>query len=104
MTIAGILILIDYKLKRDLVDLFARIEAAIETGNRLYDTDTAHTYSGADIRDSTVVGNNPTVETADVPKQSNPDGENGHKANGYVPTQRSRGTRNKTVPGTDKPV
>lgn len=104
VTVAGILILIDYKLKRDLLELFARIEAAIETGNRLYSQDTDNANGDSSVPGSFVVGDNPTVETPNVPEQSNGHGSQ-RAANGqYTTAKRNRGTGNTQIPDVDKPV
>lgn len=104
VSVAAILILIDYKLKRDLVQLFARIESAIETGNRIYGTGTTDTASDPDIRDGFVVGNNPTMETTNVPGKDATGSQNGHPRSRNTTANRNGGTRNTKVPSTDKPM
>jgi hypothetical protein len=104
VSVAAILILIDYKLKRDLVELFARIESAIETGNKLYGTYTANASSDTDIRDGVVVGDNPPMETPDVHKPGTAGSQNGHPRGRNTTAHNSRGTRNTTVPDADKPM
>jgi hypothetical protein len=61
---AAVLILIDYKLKQDLLRLFGRIETAIETANRLHSQDADVSNDTGDIPDSSLVGADPTVEAA----------------------------------------
>lgn len=104
ISVAAVLILIDYKLKRDLLELFARIESAIETGNRIYGTDTDHAGSDNPVPGSFVVGDHSPVETTDVPSTAN-----GHskarEANGRFTTAHRDGrTGNTPVPDPDKPV
>jgi hypothetical protein len=102
VTVAGILILIDYKLKRDLVELFARIESAIETGNKLYDTFAANNSSDTNLRDGTVVGDNPPMETPDVRKPGNTGSTNRGTAGKQSASNGSGGTRNTPVQGPGK--
>lgn len=101
---AALLILIDYKLKQDLIKLFERIEATIETGQRVYIPDAVFNSNTGSVPDSPVVGDNTTMETPanDKPPRTNGNGRKaavrGTSANG------SRGNRNPAVSEPDKPV
>jgi hypothetical protein len=101
---AALLILVDYKLKQDLIKLFERIEATIAAGQRVYFPDAVFNSDTGSVPDSAVVGDNPTVEApaSDKPNHANSNGRKatvrGTAANG------SRGNRNQAVPQPGKPM
>lgn len=101
---AAILILVDYKLKQDLVALFRQIEAAMNYESRLYDANAANPDSYSAVFGNAVVGNNPIVETTDVPVTDSPQTTEPHTTSERKSSVRRTGTRGKTIPDTDKSV
>jgi hypothetical protein len=99
---AAILILIDYKLKQDLLKLFERIETAIGTEQHLFDANTSKPGNSSNIPGSPMVGDNTIMETSDIP-----DSANGHGASRQATSKRAAAngngrTRNTTIPDPDK--
>lgn len=101
---AAVLILIDYKLKQDLVALFRQIEAAMNYESRLYSANAGNPDSYSVVFDSSLVGDNPPVEktapdNADKPHAAEPKPTGERKS-----AVRGSGARSKKVPDADKSV
>lgn len=104
LTVAGLLILIDYKLKRDLLTLFARIEKAMEYAQ---ESGRGANSGSADI--DSVYPRNMVADASGV-EAVRTDAAN--SANGTAATatgnrpspKRSRGNGNRTIPQPDKSV
>jgi hypothetical protein len=99
---ALILILVDYKLKNDLTDLYQKMEVALARGQKLFDQDG---NSGSDpvlLRPGDLVGNVSPLETTDHIGVA---GQNGKPKARRSPTAgRSRGNGDKAVSESDKPM
>lgn len=69
LVVGIILVLIDYKLKQDLVKLFERIEGSIATASGVHRQDAGIRTDPGSVPSDTVVADNPRVETptADSP-------------------------------------
>jgi hypothetical protein len=101
---AAVLILIDYKIKQDLVGLFKQVEAAIYHESRIHCADTDNYHGDSGLPDSALVGDNAIMETTDVPVTASASAP-GRKTASRNKTPDSRaGTRSKKVPDTDKSV
>lgn len=94
---AAVLILIDYKLKQDLIKLFERIESGIEAANRLHTQDSRINTDTGNIPSGSMVGDNPGMETAASDAANSPNGASRKTANKRTPANGSRGTRNQAV-------
>lgn len=100
---ALVLILVDYKLKNDLVDLYKKMERALADGQKLFGPEFASDIDIASLRTGDMVGNAATVETANGSGppigmgQSSP-AETARR----TPAKRNRGNRNPPVPEPDK--
>ncbi len=94
---SGLLVLIDYRLKQDLLKLFQRIEVAIETANRIYPQNPDVSSDTGDISGGSVVGDNPSVETSapDITRAANGSGRK--TANRRTSPNGSGGTRSAPV-------
>lgn len=101
---AGILILIDYKLKQDLLRLFERIESAIETGNRLFPQDASERPNPSRVPTDTVVGDNPRVGTPTNGQSANGSTRSKPRPSRGKATNGSGGTRDSEIPESSKPV
>lgn len=102
---ALVLILVDYKLKNDLVDLFKRMEAALEDGRKLLGPQFAANVDLDSVRPGNMVGNASPVETS----ASNGSAEGLGLTHKTAPpkretTVRARRTRGTPVPRPDNPV
>ena len=97
---ALILILVDYKLKNDLTDLYQKMEVALERGQKLFDEDTNTGSDSMRVRPGNLVGNVSPLETSARPSVA---GQNGKPPNGRAtPAKRSRGNGNTAIPKPDK--
>jgi hypothetical protein len=101
---AGILILIDYKLKQDLLKLFERIESAIETGNRLYSQDPDFSADTSRVPRGSMVGDNPPMETSASATAHRANGSGKPRASRGKATDSSRGTRDTPIQESSESV
>jgi hypothetical protein len=103
ITTALILILVDYKLKNDLVVLYKKMEAALENGRKLFGESFGAGIDTSGLQHGPMVDNSTWLET---PIVRNPDNANGQAAAADYkpPANRNRGNRNPQVPKPDKPV
>lgn len=97
---AAILILVDYKLKNDLVELYKRMEATLEDGRKLFGKDYLADLDTSGLHAGPLVGDAPTVETSASPVTDN---QNGTAVKRPV-AKRSRRVGNTEVSQPDKPV
>src|SRR5882762_9159526 len=88
---AAVLILIDYKLKQDLLKLFERIESAIETANGLHNQDAGLSADTGGIPGGSVVGDYPIMETPARDTSSPPASAGRKAANQRASANGSRG-------------
>jgi hypothetical protein len=99
---ALILILVDYKLKNDLVELYGKMEVALERGQKLFGENANPGSNSLRVPDSPMVDNVSRLETSDSPSVA---GSNGKpKARGTAATRRSGRAGDKAISRTDKPL
>lgn len=104
LIVAAVLILIDYKLKRDLVILFRNIEGTLATSTKLQGNHDNNPGDSDPVSDGSLVGDVSIVEeTVDAAPN------NGHgqvrDANGrYTSPVRDGRARDTQIPQPDKPV
>jgi hypothetical protein len=98
---ALILILVDYKLKNDLVELYGKMEAALERGQKLFGQDANTGSDSLRVRSGDLVGNVSPLETS---ANTGATSQNGQPtaANRRAPAKRSGRAGNKEIPHTDK--
>lgn len=104
---ALVLILVDYKLKNDLVDLYKKMEVALENGRKLMGPEFATDIDTSRLRAGPMVDNAPTLETPDYPSPNfpvEPNGEGPGPTAKRSPAKRSGRNGNQAVPESDKPV
>lgn len=101
---AGILILIDYKLKQDLVTLTRNVESALEDARKLFPQDTGAGSDSSDLHTGNLVDNGPPMETGPDTGKSGQNGKTPAIPRTRTPAKRSGGNRNTPVPGLDNPV
>lgn len=99
---ALILILVDYKLKGDLTELYAKMEAALERGQKLFAENSDTGNDPVRLRTGDMVGNVSPLETS---ASNGVAGQNGQpKARRTSAAKRSRGNGNTAVSQPDKPL
>lgn len=99
---ALILILVDYKLKNDLTDLYAKMEVALERGQKLFAENGDSGSDSVRLRAGDLVGNVSPLETS---ASNGMAGQNGQsKTRGASAAKRSRGNRDTAVSQPDKPL
>jgi len=99
---SALLVLIDYKLKRDLLDMFRHIQEEIDRGQKLYRSPPDRDPDTDGVRTTDLVGNASPVEASNGDKPpSAPRVPEGDRAKA---TQRGRRTRDQTVFGPDNQV
>ncbi len=64
LVVSALLILVDYKLKQDLLKLFERIESTLETGNGLHPQNPDDRAGAGRVPGRGLVGDMPGVETS----------------------------------------
>lgn len=104
---AAILILVDYKLKRDLVELTKNVEGAIEQARQLYSqespsADTADNPGG--LHSSHLVDNAAGMEAPIHLDETSQNGNAKTVQRARTTPKRNGGTRNTTVPRPDNAV
>jgi hypothetical protein len=99
---AAILILVDYKLKNDLVDLYKKMEVALENERLLLGADHSPASGNSAVRAGDLVDYDPPMEAS---ASSGTTGANGKtEPRKRAPANRSRRNGNTAVPDIDKPV
>lgn len=96
---ATVLILVDYKLKNDLMDLYVKMERALKNGETIYS-------AGIDpglLRPGNMVRDAATVETRAANGTIHADSKPGPRGKRPSP-ERNRGNGNTTIPKPDNPV
>jgi hypothetical protein len=101
---ALILILVDYKLKNDLVELYKKMEAALIDGRQIFGPDFAAGIDPGAIRGGDMVRATPPVEKRPADKPGNANGQAKPAARKRTPPVSQRRDRNSTVPKPDKQV
>lgn len=94
---AGILILIDYKLKQDLVELTKNVENALEQARTLYPPDANTADHTSDIHTGDMVGDATAVETRLDNQKAGQNGKAASLSHAGTVAKRSRGNRNPEV-------
>jgi hypothetical protein len=97
-----ILVLIDYRLKQDLLKLFQRIETAIETANGIYPQNPSDNSHTGDVSRGSMVGNDPRMETPATDTAAHANGSGRKTANRRTPPNSSGGARNTPISQPDK--
>lgn len=104
LAVAGLLILIDYKLKRDLLALFIRIEEALANGQEAVAHDTDGSSDTSIVRASDMVAHPAGMEALRGNAANHANGSAAAAAGSTPNRKRSAGTRSAKVPEPDKPV
>jgi hypothetical protein len=99
---AAILILVDYRLKNELVDLYKKLEATIKHGKQVFGENAGPDPGANSLRDSSHVDRNPLVEASAIPSTGeSPDAARTSKRQS---ANRNGRNRDKAVPGPDNQV
>jgi hypothetical protein len=98
---ALILILIDYKLKNDLVALYRRMEESLADGQKLFANSIPDSDTGS-IPGSNVVAASPAMETATHTSSPSPNGKTSVRQR--TPAKRDRRTGDTPIPRSDNTV
>lgn len=102
---AALLILIDYKLKNDLVVLFGKLEGALEDGRKLFGPEFGSGVDIAGVRTGDMASVHAPVEKAAANGTAAPARRRGAaKAGSGTAANRSGGNRSAPVPGPDNTV
>lgn len=99
---ALVLILVDYKLKNDLVDLYKKMEDALARGQKLFGQNVDTGSDTGDVRSSHLVGAGSGLETPASPSVAEQNGQ--PETNGRASAKRSRRAGDKAVSDADKQV
>jgi hypothetical protein len=102
ITTALILILVDYKLKNDLVALYKKMEVALEDGRKLFGESFGAGIDTSSLQRGSVVDDTAWLETPIV--RDTPAGNGQAARDSKPPAQRSGRNRNTQVPKPDKQV
>ena len=97
-----ILVLIDYRLKQDLLNLFRRIEAGIETASGLLGKDPNFSPDTSGLSGSPLVGDNPIVEATASHSKAPANGAGRKTANRRTPANGSGGAGSPQISESDK--
>lgn len=100
---AGILILIDFKLKKDLLALFIRIEEKIAHGEQTL-ADTSRVATADSVHSGSMVADTSRMEAPNVDDSSSANGSRPTAASNRPRAKRSTGTRSAPVSESDKSV
>jgi len=103
LIISALLILVDYRLKRDLLDLFKRLEFTIERGQRLYYQDAAKPRDNSGVPASSMVGDNPIMEETTNPEPSSSNGQATAPIRSTTAKRTAR-ARDTDIPESNKPL
>jgi hypothetical protein len=100
---ALVLILVDYKLKNDLVTLYQKMEASIAEARQYLGENFGASIDTSHLSRGSVVDHGPSVETAASHNLGEANGQAPRAPKTKAPVS-SRGKRNPTIPQPDKPV
>jgi hypothetical protein len=103
LVVATVLILVDYKLKNDLVELYRKMEGTLARGKEFMGESSIPADHPSGLRDSYLVDHVSTVETPTAEHSGNGNG-NASTASKRATAKRSGGTRDSAVPQPDKRV
>lgn len=101
---ALVLILVDYKLKNDLVDLYKKMEKALADGQRILGTDFGSGIDIGGVRSGNMVRPTAPMETPTVPNLANPNGKPPAATGKPNPANRARRNRDNAISEPDKPL
>lgn len=101
---AAILILVDYKLKQDLMGLYQKLEAALNDAKKYFGEDYFAARDPGGVHTGDLVGNAPTVEEKPSDSQASQNGQPKPPARRRTPANRSGGNRDSAVSGPDNAV
>lgn len=101
---ALILILVDYKLKNDLVELYKKMEAALIDGRQIFGPDFAPGIDPSALRGGDMVRATPPMETGPADKQDHANGQGKPAARKRTSPVSQRRDRDSPVPKPDKQV
>jgi hypothetical protein len=101
---ALVLILVDYKLKNDLVDLYKKMEAALADGRQIFGPQFAPGIDTSSLRASPMVRPTSPVETGAGGEADNRNGKAGPASRRGTPANRKGRNRDITIPEPDKPL
>lgn len=99
---ALILILVDYKLKNDLVALYQKMEATLENGKKLFGESYFADFDSSGLRTGSVVDHGSTMEATASASSTNTNGKN--EASARPTPKRSRRAGGSEVPRPDNTV
>jgi len=99
---ALILILVDYKLKNDLVALYQKMEQTLEDGKQIFGENASNALDSMRLPSRAMVGDDASVETSDSPVMDNPNGQS--PANKRTPSNRRGRAGGTEIPKSDKPL
>lgn len=100
---ALVLILVDYKLKNDLVMLYRKMEESIHEARQYLGENFGAGIDTSGLSGSSLVRDGTTVETAASPSVAQGNGKAPRASKSTSPVS-SRGKRNPAIPHPDKPV
>jgi len=104
LAVSFLLVLIDYKLKRDLLDLFIKIERELY-GRQDASKESPRSADSAGVRASRMVDHSTGVEAENSAPMAEQNGSaKPANQNGKAAPKRSTGARNQAIPGNGKPV
>jgi len=102
---ALVLILVDYKLKNDLIDLYRKMERALADGQKILGSEFGSNIDIGGLRAGLLVDNAPTVEAANGTGPTGIVGQNGQAKTARRATpKRSGRVGNPPFSESDKPV
>lgn len=102
LAVATVLILVDYKLKNDLVELYKKMEGTLADGKQFFSENSPAPVDNAGLRDGPRAGDAARLEKATVASTGNGNGSTA--AIGNTPAKRNGRTRNTQIPESDKQV
>lgn len=104
LIVSAILILIDYRLKKDVLQLFMKVERKIDQAIPLLSPAGDIASHPVDVLPGNLVANDAGMETANGHHPASAAGGTEPGPGASEPAKRARGTRNTGVPKPDKPV
>lgn len=104
LLVAGILILIDYKLKQDLVALTRNVENALDNARTIISSDSSPGDDTSGLHNSNLVGNASPMEAGSASDKTHANGKAETVRSTRTATKRSGGNRSTQVPRPSDPV
>jgi hypothetical protein len=98
--VAVVLILVDYKLKNDLVDLYKKMEGTLERGRQSFGETASTADSPSGVHTGSLVDNVARLETSAYAGASN--GDSPAKANSRTPADRRKRIGDPQIPESGK--